>query len=123
MESAGLGGLAELGRGQNPLGEGISDGVPGLFQHVEESELAAPGPVFRKGEQPVHSGIAAIVLALGLVQAPYGQFDLWIELEAGVEVMAPVVFFIGIIRQIVVLEAVDPAVVVEIHPEEEIRSI
>ena len=115
--------LAELRSGHDPLHEVIFDIVFGSPHHVEEPPATQCGEVLDKSKNPVEGIVVARGLVHGLAQAAGRESDFGIDLDAGIKIVAPVIFLVGIVWLVVVFKAINPAVVVQINAKEKLGSI
>ena len=101
----------------------VGDRVTGQLEHVEEAETAEARLLPVDGEE----GVVRLVRRVGggriLVGAAQGQPRPRGQVVAGKGVVAPPVGLVRIVGQVVVLEAVDPVIVVQVDAEEELGTI
>ena len=115
--------MAELRSGHDPLHEVIFDIVFGSPHHVEEPPATQRGEALGKSEHPVESIVVARGLVHGLAQAAGRESDFGIDLDAGVKIVAPVVFLVRVVWLVVVFKAIDPTVVVQINAKEKLGPV
>ena len=102
---------------------GCRDIVGDLFQRIEKPQAAPSRVVAVVHENAVGHVVAAVGGYLIFAQSPHRQPGVRRQVLADVDVVASVVPAIGIVGQVVVFEAVDPVVVVEVNAKEEFRAI
>ena len=106
-----------------PLAQVVGDVVPGEAEVFEEPDLAEAGVVLLQGEEQVVRGVAAVAGDAALVRAAEGEPDLGDHVDAAVDVVSAQVAPVGEVGFVVVLEAVDPQVVVHVDAEEELGPV
>ena len=107
-------------RGFTPV---VWNGVGDLFQRVKNPQAPHAGHVAVKGKERVLDATGAIGRNHLLVRLPQGQPHPWHELGTGKHIVALPVGLVGVVRQVVVFEAIDPSVVVQVDAKEEFGSI
>ena len=101
----------------------VFDIVFGSPHHVKEPPATQRGEALGKGKNPVEGIVVARGLVHGLAQATGRKSDFGIDLNAGVKIVAPVVFLVGIVWLVVVFKAINPAIVVQINTKEKLGPV
>ena len=105
------------------LAPGVGNSVLGLLEHVEDPQVPQVRVVPIQREHRV-IGLVERVGHLGLlVRAPNSQPHIRREVDAAEEIVSLSVWLVRVIGQIVVFEAVDPIVVIQINAKEKLRPI